>query len=72
MYAKKWATSQICTQNSQDAPKQAFLNKTAMTNKNSLFPGEGARTQMQSDKMLQGSFCVARVDQRFASDVVTM
>ena len=66
------ATSQSSTKNSQAAPKQAFLNKTAMTNKNRLFPVEGARTQMQSNRMLQGSFCVARVDQRFASDAVTM
>ena len=28
-----------------DAPKQAFLNKTAMTNPNSLFPVEGARAR---------------------------
>ena len=69
---EKMATNQICTKNSQDAPKQALLTKTAMTNKNSLCPGEGTLAHMQSKTMLQGPFCVAHVDQRFASDVMTI
>ena len=66
------ATSQTYTKNSQDSQKQAFLTKTAMTNKNSLFPIEGTRAHMQSKTMLQGFFFVAHVDQRFASDAMTI
>ena len=66
------ATSQTYTKNKKDSQKQAFLIKTAMTNKNSLFPIEGTRVHMQSKTMLQGFFFVAHVNQRFASDAMTI